>query len=48
MSEERRPFNLEGETVELTLTELMTRLNGCPTKHVLAVWEETEGKRASD
>jgi len=40
MPEERRAFNLEGETAELTLTELQERLNGCPTKHVLAVWGE--------
>jgi len=42
MSEERRAFHLGGETVWLTLTELQGRLNGCPTKHVLAVWEEAE------
>ena len=42
MSEERRTFNFEGETVELTLTELQVRLSGCPTKHVLALWEEAE------
>ncbi len=40
MSEERRTFNLEGVKEELTLTELRGRLNGCPTKHVLAVWED--------
>ena len=40
--EERRTFNLEGETVKLTLTELQARLSGCPTKHVLAVWEAAE------
>jgi len=42
MSEDRRTFNLEGETVELTLTELQARLSGCPTKHVLAIWGEAE------
>jgi hypothetical protein len=42
MSEERRTFKFEGVTVELTLTELMERLNGCLTKHVLAVWGAAE------
>ena len=39
---ERRTFNLEGVKVELTLTGLQGRLNGCPTKHILAVWAEAE------
>lgn len=43
MTEERRGFTFEGETVWLTLTELQGRisgLSGVPTKHVMATWEE--------
>ena len=42
MSEERRAFHFDGGTVWLSLTELMGRLDGCLTKHVLGVWEEGE------
>ena len=40
MGEERRVFHFDGGTVRLSLTELQGRLEGCPTKHVLAVWED--------
>ena len=40
MSEERRCFTIHGRKHWLTLTELRTRLDGAPTKHVLAVWAE--------
>ena len=42
MVEERRGFTLGGETVWLTLTELMGMRDGCLTKHVLAVWDNGE------
>lgn len=42
MGEERRAFHFDGVTVRLSLTELMGRLDGCPTKHVLGVWENGE------
>ncbi len=40
--EEKRGFTIQGHRHRLTLTELRTRLNGTPTKHVLAVWAEGE------
>ncbi len=42
MNEEKRVFTLQGRKHRLTLTELRTRLDGTPTKHVLAVWEEAD------
>ncbi len=42
MKEEKRVFTLQGRKHQLTLTELRTRLDSTPTKHVLAVWEEGE------
>lgn len=38
----KRVFTLQGRKHQLTLTELRSRLNGTPTKHVLAVWDEGE------
>lgn len=38
MKEEKRVFTIQGRRHRLTLTELRTRLDGTPTKHVLAVW----------
>ncbi len=53
MKEEKRGFAIKdgnappnafaGAIEWLTLTELSSRLDGTPTKHVLAVWED--GKR---
>jgi len=40
--EEKRGFTIQGHKYQLTLTELRTRLDGTPTKHVLAVWENGE------
>ncbi len=45
MKEEKRVFTIQGRSHQLTLTELRTRLDGTPTKHVLAVWED--GKRTT-
>ena len=42
MKEEKRVFTIQGRRHRLTLTELRTRLDGTPTKHVLAVWEEAD------
>lgn len=52
MTEEKRGFAIKDENPPpnaftgsmewLTLTELSIRLDGTPTKHVLAVWEEGE------
>lgn len=42
MKKEKRSFTLQGRKHRLTLTELRTRLDGTPTKHVLAVWNEGE------
>ncbi len=42
MEEEKRIFKFTGERLLLTLTELSTRLDGSPTKHILAVWDEGE------
>ena len=42
MKEEKRVFILQGRRHRLTLTELRTMLDGTPTKHVLAVWDEGE------
>ncbi len=42
MKEEKRAFTIQGSKQRLTLTELRTRLDGTPTKHVLAVWDEAE------
>ena len=38
------PFAFAGSMEWLTLTELRTRLDGTPTKHVLAVWDKGERK----
>lgn len=40
--EEKRGFTLQGHRHRLTLTELRIKLDGTPTKHILAVWEEGE------
>ena len=40
--EEKRSFTFQGHNYQLTLTELRNRLDGTPTKHVLAVWDEGE------
>lgn len=42
MNEERRRLKIQGRLEWLTLTELRSRLDGTPTKHVLAVWDEGE------
>ncbi|MBA7492756.1 hypothetical protein ES702_03306 [subsurface metagenome] len=42
-NEEKRIFTFQGRKHRLTLTELRNRLDGTPTKHVLAVWENGEG-----
>lgn len=42
MVEEKRGFTFQGRKHRLTLTELRNRLDGTPTKHVLAVWDEGE------
>jgi len=42
--EEKRGFTIQGCKCHLTLTELRTKLEGTPTKHVLAVWDQ--GARA--
>jgi len=42
MKKEKRVFTLQGRKHRLTLSELRSRLNGTPTKHVLAVWDEGE------
>ena len=39
MTEERRGLIFDDEEGWLTLTELQARLSGCPTKHVMAVWD---------
>ncbi len=54
MKEEKRGFAIKdgnappnafaGAIEWLTLTELRSRLDGTPTKHVLAVWNEGERK----
>jgi len=38
MMEEKRSVIIQGQKYLLSLTELRTRLDGTPTKHVLAVW----------
>ena len=40
--EEKRSFTFQGRRHRLTLTELRSMLDGTPTKHVLAVWDEGE------
>ena len=45
MKEEKRAFILHGRKHQLTLTELRTRLDGTPTKHILAVWDD--GKKTA-
>ncbi len=40
MNEEKRVLILQGRKYQLTLTELRTMLDGTPTKHVLAVWDD--------
>jgi len=42
MKEEKRVLTLQGRKHRLTLTELRSRLDGTPTKHVLAVWDKGE------
>ncbi len=42
--ESAHPFTFAGSMEWLTLTELSTRLDGSPTKHILAVWDEGERK----
>jgi len=44
MKVEKRLFTLQGQKHWLTLSELRSRLNGTPTKHVLAIWDEGERK----
>lgn len=46
MRDEKRVFTLQGCKHRLTLTELRSRLDGTPTKHVLAVWDDGERTRA--
>ncbi|GAG01949.1 unnamed protein product [marine sediment metagenome] len=36
------PFIFVGSMEWLTLTELRAKLDGTPTKHVLAVWDDGE------
>jgi len=43
MKEEKRIFTIQGHKHQLTLTELRTRFDGTPTKHILAIWND--GKR---
>ncbi len=38
------PFTFAGSMEWLTLTELSIRLDGSPTKHILAVWDDGERK----
>ena len=40
--EERRVVKIEGRKSWMTLTELRSKLDGTPTKHVLAVWDSGE------
>jgi len=40
MMEEKRGFTIQGCRCQLTLTELRIRLDGTPTKHVLAIWDQ--------
>ncbi|GAG80051.1 unnamed protein product [marine sediment metagenome] len=40
MMDEKRGFTIQGCKCHLTLTELRTRLDGTPTKHVLAIWDQ--------
>jgi len=42
MKEEKRVLKLQGCKQRLTITELRTRLDGTPTKHILAIWDEGE------
>jgi len=42
MKVEKRLFTLQGRKHQLTLSELRSRLNGTPTMHVLAVWDDGE------
>ena len=42
MKEEKRLLTIQGRKHRLTLSELRSRLNGTPTMHVLAVWDEGE------
>ena len=42
MKVEKKIFTIQGRRHRLTLSELRTRLDGTPTKHVLAVWDEGE------
>lgn len=40
--EEKRDFTIDGHKHRLSLTELRTKLDGAPTKHILAVWDDGE------
>jgi len=42
MKDEKRVLTLQGRKQRFTLTELRTRLDGTPTKHILAIWDEGE------
>jgi len=42
MREEKRFFKFQWRKHQLTLTELRSMLDGTPTKHVLAVWNDGE------
>ncbi|GAH76008.1 unnamed protein product [marine sediment metagenome] len=42
VKEEKRYFKIQGRKHRLTLTELRSRLDGTPTKHVLAIWDDGE------
>ncbi len=42
MNEEKRIFTIQVRKHQLTLTELRTMLDGTPTKHILAVWDDGE------
>ncbi len=44
MEEEKRVLMLQGRKLRLTLTELRTKLEGVPTKHVLAVWDNARAE----
>ena len=43
--EEKRTVIINGCKYLLSLTELRTRLDGTPTKHVLAIWNEGEANK---
>ena len=48
MMEEKRRVIIQGQKQLLSLTELRIRLNGTPTKHVLAVWNDGEAQKPAE